>query len=458
MSTAVPTLAAASRALAAGETTATGLLERVLERVAAVEPAVRAFAHLDAPGARAAAAAADAALARGARLGALHGIPYAVKDNYDAAGLPAEAGSRLRQGRVAPADAALVARARAAGAVLLGKLSTWEYGTGNGGEYFDLPLPPVRNPWDGERFAGGSSTGAGAAVAAGLVPFALGSDTTGSVRLPAAATGVVGLKPTQGLLPAAGILPNCFSLDVPGPLAWTVEDLALVLDALAGTSAVRALGGGVAGLRLGLIADAGPGLGTPDPAMLAALHDAADVLRRLGARVEPTGFPVPVADCLAASALIGSAESASIHEHELRERPGVMGAALRDKLMAGSLVRAADYLAAQRLRRHVALAMDAMLGGFDAVVAIGALHVAPRLGVEPEMTAFTRETAFVPASLSGHPSLVQCTGLDAAGLPLSWQVLGRRGDEATVLRLAHAYEAATPWRERRPAMTAGARA
>ena len=444
------TLAALSQAIASGALSAEALLDRVLDRIAAVDGTVRAYAHLAAAQARAAARAADGELARGTYRGPLHGIPYAVKDNYDTAGLPAQAGSRLRLGRVATADAALVRQLARAGAVLVGKLATWEYGTGNGGEYFDLPFPPVRNPWAPERFAGGSSTGAGAAVAAGEAPFALGSDTTGSVRLPAAATGVVGLKPTQGLLSTEGILPNCWSLDVPGPLAWTVQDVAIVLDVLAATDCRSALFQGVRGLRIGVIRALGPAIAEPDPAMAAAFDAGVAVLRELGAQVEAAAFPVPVAACRACSALIGSAESAAIHEQELRERPGEMGAALRDKLMAGSLVRAADYLAAQRTRRQVAAAMDAMLRSHDAVVSFGALHVAPRLGVEPEMTAFTSDTALVPANLSGHPSLVQCTGFDADGLPLNWQVIGRLHGEATVLRVAHAYEAATAWRHRRP--------
>ncbi len=444
------TLAEASRAIAAGTLSAQELLEQVLARIAAGDDTVHAYVHLAAAEARAAARAVDTARTQGGERGPLHGIPYAVKDNYDTAGLPAQAGSRLRLGRVAVQDATLVAQLRQAGAVLVGKLSTWEYGTGNGGEYFDLPFPPARNPWNPAHFPGGSSTGAGVAVATGMALFALGSDTTGSVRLPAAATGVVGIKPTQGLLSTAGILPNCWSLDVPGPLTWTVEDLAIVLDALAGTACRRALTQDLRGLRIGVLRDLGPGMAAPGPAMTAAFDAAVAVLRDLGARVEDAAFPVPVAQCRACTAMIGPAESASIHEAELRERPEAMGFALRDKLMAGSLVRAADYLAAQRRRRQIAAAMEALIGRYDAVVSFGALHPAPRLGVEPEMTAFTTDTALVPFSLSGHPSLVQCTGFTADGLPLNWQVAGRLFDEATVLRVAAAYEAATPWRVRRP--------
>jgi aspartyl-tRNA(Asn)/glutamyl-tRNA(Gln) amidotransferase subunit A len=194
-------------------------------------------------------------------------------------------------------------------------------------------------------------------------------------------------------------------------------------------------------------------MAAPDAAMAAAFEAGVDVLRGLGAAVEEVRLPVSVAECLACSSMIGPAESASIHERELRESPALMGAALRDKLMAGSMVRAADYLAAQRRRRGIAAGVDALMRQYDAVVTYGALHAAPRLGIEPEMTAFTRDTALVPFSLSGHPSVVQCTGYmedGGAGLPLNWQIAGRLWDEATVLRVAAAYEAATPWRVRRP--------
>jgi aspartyl-tRNA(Asn)/glutamyl-tRNA(Gln) amidotransferase subunit A len=443
-------LAEASRAIASRSLSAETLLDTMLDRIERLDDVVHAYVHVAADAARAAARGADAALARGVYLGPLHGIPYAVKDNYETADLPTQAGSRLRQGRIGTTDAALVAQSTAAGAVLVGKLSTWEYGTGNGGEYFDLPFPPARNPWNLAHFSGGSSTGAGVAVACGEALFTMGSDTTGSVRLPAAATGVVGIKPTQGLLSTAGILPNCWSMDVPGPFAWTVEDLAIVLDALGTTACRPLLSHGVRGLRIGVVSNLGAGIANPEPAMAAAFDNAVAVLRNLGAITEATMLPIPVATCHACTSMIGPAESASIHEAELRERPEMMGFALRDKLLVGSQIRAADYLAAQRTRRQIADAVDAMICRYDAVVTFGPLHAAPRLGVEPEMTAFTVDTVMTPFNLSGHPALVQCTGFDAAGLPLSWQVVGRRFDEATVLRVAAAYEAATPWREQRP--------
>ena len=451
------TLTEASARIAAGSLSPVALLESFLARIGEVDERIHSYIRVEAGQARAAAALAASQIAAGQWRGPLHGIPFAVKDNYDVAGMPATAGSRLRLDHVPDRDADLVAQLRSAGAILIGKLSTWEFGTGNGGEYFDLPFPPARNPWDTERFTGGSSTGAGTAVAAGTAMFALGSDTTGSVRLPASATGTVGMIPTPGRLSTRGILPNCWSLDIPGPFAWTVEDCAIIMDALFGAPArgalpamslTRAVGQPVAGMHVAVIDDPGPGFPAADAALAAGLEEAVRVLERLGVRITRTRLPIPAAECFAATRMIGPAETAAIHEKELKEQADLMGFALRDKLMGGSLVRAVDYLAAQRLRRTVADEIDAMLRGFDALVTFGTLHLPPRLGVEPEMTAFTIDTMLTPFNLSGHPALVQCTGF-SNGLPLHWQVVGNRGDEASIIRLASAYERATPWREKR---------
>lgn len=451
------TLAEASARIAAGTLSPVALLESFLARIGEVDERIHSYIRVEAEQARVAAALSAAQIAAGQWKGPLHGIPFAVKDNYDVAGMPATAGSRLRLDHVPDQDADLVALLKSAGAILIGKLSTWEFGTGNGGEYFDLPFPPARNPWDTGRFTGGSSTGAGTAVAAGTAMFALGSDTTGSVRLPASATGTVGMIPTPGRLSTRGILPNCWSLDIPGPFAWTVEDCAIIMDALLGAPArgtlpamslARAVGQPVAGMHVAVIDDPGPGFPAADAALAAGLAEAVRVLERLGVRVTRTRLPIPAAECFAATRMIGPAETAAIHEKELKEQADLMGFALRDKLMGGSLVRAVDYLAAQRLRRTVADEIDAMLRSFDALVTFGTLHLPPRLGVEPEMTAFTIDTMLTPFNLSGHPALVQCTGF-SNGLPLHWQVVGNRGDEASIIRLASAYERATPWREKR---------
>lgn len=445
----------AGRRIAAGALTSRALTEALLARIAEVDSRVHSYILIATERALQAAARADADLKAGRRRSALHGVPFGVKDNYDVAGLAATAGSRLRLDHVPARDAPVVHDLEAGGAVLLGKLATWEYGTGNGGEYFDLPFPSARNPWDTTRFTGGSSTGAGAGVAAGTASFAMGSDTTGSVRLPAAACGLVGVILPQGRISGDGILPNCYSLDVPGPLTWTVEDAARVLDVLAKpkVSYARALSAPISGLRIGIVRGPLGRFPAPDAPIAAAFEDACRVIERLGARLEDMSLPMPVSECFDVTRLIGPAESAAIHEAELRERPGDMGFALRDKLLAGSLVRAVDYIHAQRQRRLMADAIDTMLRSYDAIVTYGPLHVAPRLGVEPEMTAFTVETCLTPFNLSAHPAMVQCTGYSADGLPLAWQIVANRGEEARALALAAAYEQATPWRQRRPQLT-----
>ena len=451
------TLAEASARIANQTLSPSDLLEAYLERIAAVDDRIHSYIHVAAEQARIAAAQAGKEIAAGHWKGPLHGLPFAVKDNYDVAGMPATAGSRLRLKHVPLQDAALVQQLKAAGAVLIGKLSTWEFGTGNGGEYFDLPFPPARNPWDLDRFTGGSSTGAGASVAAGTTLFALGSDTTGSVRLPAAACGAIGMIPTPGRLSTQGILPNCWSLDIPGPLAWTVEDCAMILDALfdqpnrakaTEPSLRRSVRQPITGLRIAVVDDPGPGFPNADPPLRKGFEQALKVLEQLGAQLTRIKLPIPAAECFAASRMIGPAETTAIHERELKEQAELMGFALRDKLMAGSLVRAVDYLAAQRLRRTVATSIEALIQGYDALVTFGTLHLPPRLGVEPEMTAFTVETMLTPFNLSGHPAMMQCNGF-YKGLPLNWQIVGNRRDEATIIRVASAYENATTWRKKR---------
>jgi aspartyl-tRNA(Asn)/glutamyl-tRNA(Gln) amidotransferase subunit A len=445
---------ASIRMLQEGRVSARQLTEAYLARIAEIDGRIHSFHHLAEARAQAAADAADREIAAGRRRSSLQGIPFGVKDNYDVAGLPATVGSRLRSGNVPTRDARLVADLEAAGAVLLGKLATWEYGTGNGGEYFDLPFPSARNPWDTSRFTGGSSTGAGASVAAGTAAFALGSDTTGSVRLPAAACGLVGVILPQGRLSGHGILPNCYSLDVPGPLTWTVEDAAVVLDVLLApaNSYRRSITRPIAGLRIGVVRGPLGRFGAPDASVEQAFEEAVRILERQGARIDDARLPMPVSDCFDVTRLIGPSESAAIHEAELRERSHEMGFALRDKLLAGSLVRAVDYIHAQRQRRLMADAIDDLVRGYDAIITYGPLHVAPRLGVEPEMTAFTVETVLTPFNLSQHPAVVQCTGYSAERLPLSWQIVANRHDEATALCVAAAYERATPWRTIRPAL------
>src|SRR5579862_3721137 len=231
----LPTLAEAGRRIAAGEVSPVALTEAALARAEALQPRLDAFIEIAAERARTAARRAEREIKGGRRRGPLHGIPYGLKDIYAAAGLRTTAHSRLLLDNIATADAETTARLEAAGMILIGKLATHEFATG--GPAFDLPFPPARNPWNTEHFTGGSSSGSSAAVAAGILPLAMGSDTGGSIRLPAAYCGTVGLKPTYGRVSRRGVAPLCYSLDTTGPLTWTVEDCALAMQVLAGYDA-----------------------------------------------------------------------------------------------------------------------------------------------------------------------------------------------------------------------------
>ena len=454
------TAAAASARLHNGSATSTEIVRLAIARIRSIDTTLHSFITVAAERALAEAEAADREISAGHRRSALHGVPFAVKDNYDTESVPTTAASRVRLQHVPDRDAALVAKLRSAGAILLGKLATWEYGTGNGGEYFDLPFPPARNPWDLRRCTGGSSTGAGTAVAAGLTPIALGSDTTGSVRLPAAATATVGLVPTAGLLATHGMLPNTFSLDRPGIVTWTVEDCALVAGVLLDDTGIdfhAVCSQSIRGMRVAVVRTSGQGLPEPDAPLTAALEAGLAVLSELGVRTEEVDLPVAASECYEITRTIGPAETAALHEQELRETPSALGFALRDKLLAGSTIRAVDYITALRRRAIVAEALNQLMEKYDALITYGALHMPPLLGVEPEMTRFTIDTMLTPFNLSGHPALVQCNGLTPDGLPTHWQLVAKHGDEASLIRLANAYEMATDWRARRPTVDVGER-
>jgi aspartyl-tRNA(Asn)/glutamyl-tRNA(Gln) amidotransferase subunit A len=460
------TIAEAARRIGSGALSPVALVESLLARIAALDGRLHGYITVTATAALAAARAAEAEIKAGRRRGILHGIPYAMKDNYDTKGIRTTASSRLMLDNVPTRDATLHARLQAAGAILLGKLSTWEFGTGVGERQNDLPFPEPRNPWDTERFAGGSSTGAGVAVAAGLTMAAFGSDTGGSVRIPAAACGTVGLKPTYGRLSVAGILPNTYSLDHPGPLTWSVEDAALILQATAGHDPLdpttvdqpvpdysAGLARGVRGLKLGVIRRFHTTDIAAAPEIAEAFEAGLAVLRGLGAELVDCDVPYSAQDYRLCVRLIGLAESLSIHEADLRERHRDMGKALREKLMAGLFVRASDYVRATRWRRELTEATDAAVAACDAVICAATMLPVPRYDDEAATLAYMAATTSSVFNVSGHPALVQCMGFDGRGLPLSWQIVGRYFDEATVLRVAAAYETATPWRGRRPMLT-----
>ncbi|GGF55131.1 glutamyl-tRNA(Gln) amidotransferase [Azorhizobium oxalatiphilum] len=455
----------ASRLIGSGRLSPVTLVEAFLARIEAIDARLKSYITVTGTRALEAAQKAEAEIPAGRWKGPLHGIPFAVKDNYHVAGLPTTGGSRLMLDYMADATSTAVARLEAAGAILLGKLNTWEYGTGNGGVYHDLPFEVARNPWDLACFTGGSSTGAGASVAAGTAMFALGSDTGGSIRLPAAACGLQGFKATFGRVSRAHCLPNCWTLDHTGPLTWTVEDNAIVMQAISGFDPAdpssadvavpdyrKSLHAGVKGLVIGFVRDLGAEGEALDDANAQALEDAARVLEAQGAIIREVTLPAPLAHYRSVTKVINWSESYSIHEQDFLERSALMGQALREKMMSGFNVRAADYLAATRLRRSLVDATDALVRSCDALLIAGAFHVAPRFDAPDTVTPFTADTATTVFNVTGHPALSVCTGYDPGGLPLNAQIVGRFFDEETVLRVAQSYEAATPWRSRRPTL------
>ena len=434
--------------------------EALIDRVERHDGKVNAFLRFTPEIALEDARRAEAEIARGAWRGPLHGVPYALKDIIDYAGLPTTAHSKILKDNVAAADAQVAAKLKAAGGVFMGKLSTHEFAIG--GPSFDLPWPPARNPWNRDHFCGGSSSGSGAATAAGFLPAAIGTDTGGSVRNPASMCGVVGMKPTYGLVSRRGVLPLAFSLDHVGPLTRTVRDNALMLDLIAGVdpldpgSSDRAAGSsaaeldrGVKGLRIGVIRHFYTRDMQADPEMAAGIDAAAKMLAELGAKVSEIET-APLGVYNACNRTILTSEGFAIHEKWLRERPQDYGAFARERLMAGAFVRAADYVNATRLRRKLADSFHALFSGIDVAVTASSLDPPCRID-DPQAIEHTyARHARAPFNLTGGPALSVPAGFSKSGLPLAMQIVGKPFTEALVYRVARAYEQATEWAARHP--------
>jgi aspartyl-tRNA(Asn)/glutamyl-tRNA(Gln) amidotransferase subunit A len=418
------------------------LVETLLDRIASLDPRLAAFMEVTAERARAAAREAEHEILAGRRRGPLHGIPFAVKDIIDVAGMRTTAGSRLLVDNVAKRDAPVVARLEAAGAILLGKTATYEFATG--GPSFDLPWPPTRNPWNPDHGSGGSSTGSAAAVAAGLVPLALGTDTGGSIRVPASYCGITGFKPTFGRVSTDGVWPLAASFDTVGLLCRTAADAALAFPVITDADAV-ALSDDLRGLRIGFVRHLHEGLNSE---VLAGLDEAIRVLRGLGASVTDVTL-APLEDYGAASRLITAAESFTVHRRALAADANRFGELFRYRVLPGVLVQGADYVAAQAWRERLTSQALAVLGSVDLLITASTQSPAPAFA---SMSYGRRLTPFltIPFSLMRLPAISVCNGFTASGLPLGLQLGGRPGDDALVLRGAHAFQRATGWHERQP--------
>jgi aspartyl-tRNA(Asn)/glutamyl-tRNA(Gln) amidotransferase subunit A len=454
-------IAEAGRRMARGELTSSALTEAFLARISVIDRKISSFVTLTPERARAAAAQADQELSQGVRRGPLHGIPIGLKDIYETEGVRTTGHSHLRADYIPSVDAETVRRLKAGGAVILGKLATHEFA--NGAMTPDQPFPPARNPWNTDYQPGGSSSGSGAAVAARLCMGAMGSDTGGSIRNPAGFCGTAGIKPTYGLVSRCGIFPLSFSLDTAGPLTWTVEDSALMLDVLAGhdpndqasakTAKVdygAAAQRPVAGLRVALARRWYDDGVTSD--MAKGIDDAVRVLRDLGAIVEDAEFP-DLWDYHVCGRVIIAVEAHAIHRRDLIERPEKFGYTTRRRLQLGAFFSGEQYVSALRFRRKLQLDTRAAMRGYDLVMTANQWG-APEIFREPQpiFHFLDKPSLTMPFNVTGQPALTVCCGFGSDGFPLSFQLAGRPFDEASVFAAGAAFERATPWRLRRPSL------
>jgi aspartyl-tRNA(Asn)/glutamyl-tRNA(Gln) amidotransferase subunit A len=454
------TASQAARAFADKSLSPVELVRHLIQRAGTLDPKLHAYIRIDPEGALDAAAAAEKEIAQGRIRGPLHGVPVGVKDIFDVATLPTTCHSHVLVDNVAATDAVSIQKLRQAGAVIMGKLSTHEFAIG--GPSFDLPFPPARNPWNPDYHPGGSSSGSGSGVCAGLFPVALGSDTGGSVRNPASACGVVGIKPTYGLVSRRGVFPLSFTLDHVGPLTRTVADAALMLDAIAGhdpadpgSSATQArhfgrlLDRGVRDLRVGFVRHFHETDMPAHPEVTAGLEEVARVLQAEGAEVRTIRLPT-LNEFSGINRVILCSEAWSIHAPWLRERPGAYGQLSRRRLLPGAFMTAGDYVGAQRRRLELIAAVEDALRDVDVLLCASSMDPSSRMDDPVETARTYPRQARSPFNVTGHPALAMMAGLSSNGLPISVQFVGRYFDDATVLRVAAAYERATPWHDKHP--------
>lgn len=438
-----------------------GLTQAVLARIDAREDAVRAWVTVTHERALDQARTATAELRAGRDRGPLHGIPVAVKDLVETAGIPTTASSRHLEGVVPERDATIVRRLKDAGAVILGKTNTHEFAYGG-------ISPPTRNPWNLERIPGGSSGGSGAALVAGMCLLAIGTDTAGSIRIPSAANGVTGLKPTYGRVPKDGVHPLSWTLDHVGPMARSAADAAAMLSVLAGhdpadpTSSGAAVDDYLAGIDADL---RGLRIGVPrasffeaaQPGVLTAVEEAIRVLRSLGAEVKDITLGT-AALASVAGFMVVLAEASDYHRQRLRTKPELFQPDVRAFLEAGELVPATAYVRSLRFQRHLREEFLAAMTDVDLPVTPTLPCTAPPIGATTvdlggaavDVTLALIRNTF-PFNLAGFPAGSQPCGFDRDGLPVGLQIAGRPFEEATVLRAQHAFQRATDWHLRRPA-------
>jgi aspartyl-tRNA(Asn)/glutamyl-tRNA(Gln) amidotransferase subunit A len=464
---ALMSLASVARAIAERKVSSREVTRSCLQRIAEWQPRLNAFMTIEEEAALAAADAADAALAKGDSRGVLHGVPLAHKDMYYEAGKVVTCGSRIRRDFVAKTTATALQRLKDAGTVRLGSLQMVEFAYGPTGH--NVHYGAVHNPWNVEHITGGSSSGSGSAVAARLTFAALGSDTGGSIRMPAHFCGVTGLKTTVGRVSRAGAMPLSQSLDTVGPLAQTVEDCALLLSVMAGADPedptastlpvpdyLAATRGSIKGLKIGVpttfyVDDL-------DAEVARVLDETIAVLKKQGAEIVQVELP-DQRQLTAACQLVLAAEAAAFHKRWMIERPQDYGPQVLMRMQNGLAIPAVSYLEAMRWRGPALAAYLAAVSGTDAVLAPVAPVPAPTIaesdvgnsdGAEAVIQRLTRFTR--PVNYLGLPSLSIPTGFTRNGLPVGMQLIGRAFDEATLLQIGAAFQRATDFHSRVPGL------
>jgi aspartyl-tRNA(Asn)/glutamyl-tRNA(Gln) amidotransferase subunit A len=449
-----------------GEVSPTEAVNAYIERVDALDGQLGSYTLLGREEALSEAAEREQELADGKSRGPLHGVPVAIKEQIDAKGWPTTGGSAILRDAVVETDATVTARLRDAGAIILGKLNMTELAIA---ETIEFPYGTPKNPWNPDRSTGSSSAGSGVATAAALAGATLGGDTGGSIRIPAAYCGIVGLRPTFGRVSRAGTLAACWSMDAIGPMTRSVEDAALVLGAIAGPDPrdswaahvpvpdyADGLDAGVKGLRIGLITELmDPSLVDTD--VVAAVTESTRVLEGLGASVDKVALPM-VAHAGPIHWTLCYVEFGQANRDTIRHRAQELTHMVRIAVSAGSLLPGVTYYKALQLRERLRDQVLEALIHFDVLVCPTMSSGAPPRAVDvytksaeevmDGLTGSVRLTA--PFSHAGTPALSVPCGMTADGLPIGLQVVGKPFDEATVLRVGSAFEAATPWHQARP--------
>jgi aspartyl-tRNA(Asn)/glutamyl-tRNA(Gln) amidotransferase subunit A len=461
------TIAEASAKLAAKSVSPVELTQQCLAQIESFDPTLHAFITVTEARAMADAKAAEARIMAGKSLGPLDGIPIGLKDIIDTKGILTSCHSAQLIDNVPDADASCAIKLAEAGTILMGKLSTHEFA--NGGPSFDLPWPPARNPWNPDHFTAGSSSGTGAAVPSGMILGGLGTDTGGSIRGPAALCGIAGIKPTYGRVSRAGVSPAAFSLDHIGPMAWTTEDCAMMLQVLAGHDTrdpasakvavpnyTEALPLGAKGLKIGVIHHFHEVDNKVSDGTQKGIDDAIATFRGLGAEIREVTI-APLQDWAACGSIISMTERPAAYDEMMRGSLDKFGERLRNRLLMSLFITGVDYVQATRRRRELCAELALAIADVDVLLTAVQAKEAPKIDNVPQWENLERPNFTMPFNVSGYPAMSICSGYGAGGLPVAMQLVAKPFAEAMLFRVAHAYEQATTWRQVRPNLDFGSR-